>query len=46
MQALQELLWDHPCPGTRDYLILGLTHGIDIGFWGTFDDPNAKTPNL
>ena len=45
VQTLGELLRDYPCPGTRDYLISGFTHGFDIGFRGTFDDPNTRPPN-
>ena len=46
VQALRDFLMEYPCPGTRDYLISGFTHGFDIGFRGTFEDPNTRPPNL
>ena len=36
----------YPCPGTRDYLVHGFRHGFDIGFRGSFEDPNARPRNL
>ena len=43
---LARYLASYPCPGTRDYLIAGFSHGFDIGFRGSFDDPNSRPRNL
>ena len=46
VEVLARYLRDYPCPGTRDYLISGFTHGFDIGFRGSFEDTNNRPRNL
>ena len=44
--VLSDLLRDYPCQRTRAYLVSGFRFGFDIGFRGSFDDPNARPRNL
>ena len=44
--GLDKFLENYPCQSTRDYLVSGFRYGFDIGFRGTFDDPNARPRNL
>ena len=46
VDVLEKFLKHYPCPGSRDYLVSGFRNGFDIGFRGTFDDPNSRPPNL
>ena len=44
--VLEHFLQGYPCPGSRRFLLDGFRRGFDIGFRGTFDDPNARPRNL
>lgn len=44
--VLERLLSDYPCPSSRRFLVHGFRHGFDIGFRGSFADPNARPRNL
>ena len=46
VEVLDKFLENYPCQSTRDYLVSGFRYGFDIGFRGTFDDPNARPRNL
>ena len=46
VDVLERFLVGYPCPSTRRYLITGFRYGFDIGFRGSFDDPNARPRNL
>ena len=46
VDVLKRYLESYPCPGTRDYLVSGFRYGFDIGFRGTFTDPNTRPRNL
>ena len=46
VDVLSDLLRDYPCQRTRAYLVSGFSFGFDIGFHGSFDDPNARPRNL
>ena len=46
VDVLERLLAGYPCPSTSRYLITGFRYGFDIGFRGSFEDPNARPRNL
>ena len=46
VDVLERFLAGYPCPSTSRYLITGFRYGFDIGFRGSFDDPNARPRNL
>ena len=46
VDVLEKLLKHYPCPGSRDYLVSGFRYGFDIGFRGSFEDPNSRPRNL
>ena len=46
VDVLERFLAGYPCPSTSRYLITGFRYGFDIGFRGSFEDPNARPRNL
>ena len=46
VEVLEKYLEHYPCPSTRDYLLVGFREGFDIGFRGSFTDPNSRPRNL
>ena len=46
VDVLEKYLEKYPCQGTREYLVSGFRYGFDIGFRGSFDDPNSRPRNL